>query len=248
MQDHRQGLAFNERMQANAMPHSTLQPSLFDSSVTRLAESPGITSLRDSSKLLRAVELISAVTGLSTEQANDVLKKAGSVHQLAKLPEHALMSLPHIGRARAKQLRAMTEWALVLQETNTSEQLQVRSPADVANMMMLEMGLLEREELRVLGLDTKNKISFVDTVYKGSLNSAVVRIAEVLREPIARQCAGMIMVHNHPSGDPTPSPEDVRVTELVKEAGKLFDIDLLDHLIIGLNRYVSLKEKGLGFR
>lgn len=229
------------------MEHPSLQPGLFDAPMTRLAESPGMASLKSSAKLMRAVELIGAVTGLNTEQANEVLRRAGSVHQLARLPEHALMSLPHIGRARAKQLRAMTEWALVVQDAETTEQKQVNSPADIANMVMLEMSLLEREELRVLGLDKKNKVSFVDTIYKGSLNSAVVRVAEVLREPIARQCASMVMVHNHPSGDPTPSPEDVRVTELVNEAGKLFDIHLLDHLIIGLNRYVSLKERGLGF-
>ncbi len=87
----------------------------------------------------------------------------------------------------------------------------------------------------------------METVYRGSLNSAVVRIAELLRLPIALQSASMIMMHNHPSGDPTPSPEDVRITELVKESAKQMDIDLLDHLIIGRNRFVSLKERGLGF-
>lgn len=88
----------------------------------------------------------------------------------------------------------------------------------------------------------------VHTVYSGSLNSAVVRISEVFREAIRSNSASIAVVHNHPSGDPTPSPEDVRVTEMIAEAGALLDIDVLDHLIIGRNRFVSLKERGLGFK
>jgi DNA repair protein RadC len=99
----------------------------------------------------------------------------------------------------------------------------------------------------VIGLDTKNNVGFVDTVYSGSLNTTVVRIAEVLRMAVIMNCASIILVHNHPSGDPTPSPEDVSVTEMVKEAAGKFDITVLDHLVIGKNRYMSLKEKGLGF-
>lgn len=85
-------------------------------------------------------------------------------------------------------------------------------------------------------------------VYSGSLNTTVVRVAEVFREAIRSNSAGIIVVHNHPSGDPTPSPEDVRVTEMLVEAGALLDINVLDHLVIGRNRYVSLKERGLGFK
>jgi len=88
----------------------------------------------------------------------------------------------------------------------------------------------------------------VTTVYSGSLNTTVVRVAEVSREAIRSNSAGFIVVHNHPSGDPTPSPEDVRVTEMLVEAGALLDISVLDHVVIGRNRYVSLKERGLGFK
>ena len=84
--------------------------------------------------------------------------------------------------------------------------------------------------------------------FADSLNTAVVRIGEVFREAIRANCASIIVVHNHPSGDPTPSPEDVRVTEMLVEAGKLLDIAVLDHIVIGRNRYVSLKERGLGFK
>lgn len=123
----------------------------------------------------------------------------------------------------------------------------MRSPADIANLLMLEMGLLQQEHLRAVLLDTKNQILRVATIYEGSLNTAVVRVGEVFRPAIQANCASVIIVHNHPSGDPTPSPEDVRVTELLVEAGKLLDIEVLDHVVIGRNSFVSLKERRLGF-
>jgi DNA repair protein RadC len=125
---------------------------------------------------------------------------------------------------------------------------QVRSPGDVANLLMMEMGLLEQEHLRTVLLDTKNYVMRVTNVYIGSLNSAAVRIGEIFREAIRSNCASMIVVHNHPSGDPTPSPEDVRTTEMIVEAGQLLDIEVLDHLVIGRNCYVSMKERKLGFK
>jgi DNA repair protein RadC len=97
-------------------------------------------------------------------------------------------------------------------------------------------------------LDTKNYIIRIVTVYKGNVNTAIVRVGELFRDAIRHNAASIIVVHNHPSGDPTPSPEDVRVTEMVVEAGKLNDIAVLDHLIFARNRYVSLKDRGLGFR
>jgi DNA repair protein RadC len=112
---------------------------------------------------------------------------------------------------------------------------------------MLEMGFLEKEELRAVLLDTKNFVHRIAPVYAGSLNAAVIRVGEVFRDAVRANCAAIIVVHNHPSGDPAPSPEDVRVTEQLVEAGKLLDIAVLDHVIIGRNRFVSLKERGLGF-
>jgi DNA repair protein RadC len=109
------------------------------------------------------------------------------------------------------------------------------------------MGLLEQEHLRTVLLDTKNNVIRVVNVYSGSLNSAVVRVGEVFREAIRANCASIIVAHNHPSGDPTPSAEDVQVTRALSQAGKLLDIDVLDHIVISQNRYVSLKERGLGF-
>jgi len=109
------------------------------------------------------------------------------------------------------------------------------------------MGLLDQEHLRLILLDTKNRVLEMPTVYIGNLNSSVIRVGELFRCALRVNCAGMIVVHNHPSGDPTPSPEDVRVTERIVEAGKLLDVEVLDHLVIGRQRYVSLKERRLGF-
>ena len=113
---------------------------------------------------------------------------------------------------------------------------------------MMEMGLLDQEELRVVLLDTKNNVVKIARVYTGSLNTAVVRIGEIFKEPIRSNCASIILVHNHPSGDPTPSPEDISVTEQIIQAGALLGIDVLDHLIIGRNRFTSMKERRLGFK
>jgi DNA repair protein RadC len=114
--------------------------------------------------------------------------------------------------------------------------------------MMIEMGALEQEHMRLILLDSKNYVLDTPTMYIGSLNTSVIRVGELFREAIKQNCAAIIVVHNHPSGDPTPSPEDVAVTELISQAGQLLDIDVLDHLIIGQQRYVSLKERGLGFK
>ena len=127
------------------------------------------------------------------------------------------------------------------------ERLRIKSPADAASLLLADMGALEQEELRTIIVDTKNQVLKVHTVYMGSLNTAVLRIAEVFREAIRLNAAALIVAHNHPSGDPTPSAEDVQVTRQLVEAGKLLNIDVLDHLVIGSQRWLSLKERGLGF-
>ena len=97
------------------------------------------------------------------------------------------------------------------------------------------------------GPDTKNAVLGVRMVYQGSLNTSVVRPGELFREAVKEGCAALIVVHNHPSGDPTPSPEDVAVTRDIVKAGEIMGIDVLDHVVIGEGRYVSMKERGLGF-
>jgi hypothetical protein len=123
----------------------------------------------------------------------------------------------------------------------------IRSPADVAALLMTEMSHLDQEQLRVLCLDTKNRLQKMHLVYQGSLNAAIIRVGEVYKEPLKLNSAAIIVAHNHPSGDPTPSPEDVLVTRQIVDAGKLLDVDCLDHLVIGQGTWVSLRERGMGF-
>ncbi len=180
--------------------------------------------------------------------AERLLVQFGGIAGLAQAGFDELCQQHGVGEAKAAQIKAALELGKRLLVALPQDRLQVRSPADVANLLMMEMGLLEQEHLRTVLLDTKNNVIRVTTVYAGSLNTAVVRVGEVFREAIRANCASIIVVHNHPSGDPTPSPEDIRVTEMLVEAGALLDVAVLDHLIIGRNRYVSLKERGLGFK
>jgi DNA repair protein RadC len=114
-------------------------------------------------------------------------------------------------------------------------------------LVQYEMSALEQEELRVLLLDIRNRVLDTVTVYRGSINSSQVRVGELFRTAIRRNAASIIVIHNHPSGDPTPSPDDVAVTRAMTQAGKLLDIEVLDHLVIGHGRFVSMKDRGLGF-
>lgn len=203
---------------------------------------------------LNTAELLAIILRVGNRGENVIrmserlLSDFGGLPGLAQANFEELCSAHGIGDAKATQIKAALELGRRLMAAAPQERLQVRSPLDVANLLMLEMSLLEQEQLRVVLLDTKNYIIRVHTVYTGSLNSAVVRISEVFREPIRTNSAAIAVAHNHPSGDPTPSPEDVRVTEMIVEAGALLDIDVLDHLVIGRNRFVSMKERGLGFK
>ncbi|MGZ3679800.1 MAG: JAB domain-containing protein, partial [Ktedonobacterales bacterium] len=127
------------------------------------------------------------------------------------------------------------------------ERPQITRPNDAAELVMLEMGYLTQEQLRVLCLDTKNYVVHQQVVYQGTVNSSVVRAAEVFRPAVSRTCPAIVVIHNHPSGDPTPSPEDIRTTEQLRKAGEVLDIELLDHIVVGQHRFISLKERGLGF-
>lgn len=153
-----------------------------------------------------------------------------------------------MGEAKTSTLKASLEIGRRLLLVAHGERFQIKSPADVAQLMQLEMAHLDQEHLRAIALDTKNRVLKIHDVYTGSLNSAQIRIGEVFKEALKQNACAIIIVHNHPSGDPTPSPEDVLVTQQIVNAGKLLDIDVLDHLVIGKGRYISLKERGLGFR
>jgi DNA repair protein RadC len=148
---------------------------------------------------------------------------------------------------KAASLKAALEIGRRLLVAGYEGRYQVRSPADVAQLFMADMLALDQEELRVAALDTKNRLLRVVTVYRGSVNSAQIRVGEVFKEALRLNAAALIIANNHPTADPTPSPEDILVTRQIVEAGKLLDIDVLDHLVLGGGRYVSLRERGLGF-
>ncbi len=152
-----------------------------------------------------------------------------------------------LGPAKAAQIKAAIELGSRLVREQADERGAIGSPADAAALLQLEMQGLSQETLVVLNLDTRNRLISKETVYKGSLNLSLVRVGELFRAAIQKNAASIILAHNHPSGDPSPSPEDVALTRSVIQAGKLLDIEVLDHLVIGNARFVSMKEKSLGF-
>lgn len=166
---------------------------------------------------------------------------------ISKASIEELQGVRGIGPAKAVEIKAALEIGRRLMALTPADKPRVTSPGDAANLIMGEMSLLEKEHLKSILLDTRNHVLKIETIYIGSLNSASVRVGEVFRGAIKRMAAAMIIAHNHPSGDPAPSKEDVRVTQAIVKAGNLLDIPVLDHLIIGHNRFVSMKEKRLGF-
>jgi DNA repair protein RadC len=152
-----------------------------------------------------------------------------------------------LGPAKTAQILAALELGRRLMAESPEERWQIRAPSDAAHILMPKLGFQEQEHFAILYLDTRNRVSDQEVLYVGSLNTSLVRVAEVFRGAVRRNCAALIVAHNHPSGDPNPSPEDVSLTRRLVDAGKLLEIDVLDHLVIGHNRYVSLRERSLGF-
>jgi DNA repair protein RadC len=179
--------------------------------------------------------------------AQELLIEVGGLSGLHMVPYDELRGQKGIGPAKAAQLKAAVELGRRLAAALPEERPSIQSPDDAATLLLYEMGALEQEHLRVLLLDTRNRLIRMVDVYRGSLNASVIRVSEAFRDAVRSNAASIIVAHNHPSGDPTPSPEDVNVTRALVEAGRLLDIEVLDHLVIGKNSYVSLKAKGLGF-
>jgi DNA repair protein RadC len=177
------------------------------------------------------------------ELATKILIKYGGLSGLISAGFHELSNEYGLGPAKTAQLKAALEIGKRLSALQPDKKYQVRSADDAANLVRMEMMYLDHEEMHVLIMDTKNQVVEHVKRYKGTVNSSVLRIAEIFRPAVVRNCPNVIVCHNHPSGDPTPSPEDIDVTRQLAEAGKLLDIELLDHIIIGNPRYVSLKER-----
>lgn len=183
----------------------------------------------------------------STDRLGDILNEYQlSPQELRRLVAlgTGLQELLRAGTAPDEVLHLITLLSTILAPQPRE---QIRSPADIAGLLMVEMGHLDQEQMRVVCLDTKNRVQKIHMVYQGSLNTALIRIGELYKEPIRLNSAAIILAHNHPSGEPFPSPEDVLVTRQAVEAGKLLDVELLDHLVIGQGRWVSMRERGLGF-
>ena len=123
----------------------------------------------------------------------------------------------------------------------------IRSPADIHELLRTEMGELEQEQLRTITVGTRLQVLSTRLLYQGTVNSTTVRIGEIFRPAILDNATGLFVVHNHPSGDPDPSHHDVNLTEQLRHAGRILDIEFLDHIIIARDRYTSLRERGLGF-
>jgi DNA repair protein RadC len=201
-----------------------------------------------SSAELLAILLRVGVTGENAVQVGQrLLHSLGGLTGLQRASYEEVCSQHGIGPAKAAQIKAAIELGRRLVVQAPEERPAIHSPADAANLVQYEMSALEQEELRVILLDTRNRVMDIACVYRGSLNSSQVRVGELFKTAVRRNCAALIVVHNHPSGDPAPSPDDIAITRAIVQAGKLLDVEVLDHLVIGRGRHVSLKERGLGF-
>ena len=179
--------------------------------------------------------------------SQQLLVQVGGLSALSDVAFGRLCELKGISEAKACQLLAAVELGRRVADAEPVLRRTISCPQDVVSELGSTLNGLKQEELYVLLLNTKNKVLSKETVYKGSVNSAAVRVAEVLRPAIRENCPSIVMAHNHPSGDPTPSPEDVAVTRRIRTSAEAMDIELLDHVIIGSRGFVSLKERGLGF-
>lgn len=179
--------------------------------------------------------------------SSNVLSRVGGLAGMGRVSYGELCSMNGISDAKACQLLAAFELGRRLVSLSPEERTVIHSPRDVANLLSAEMGFFDQEHLRVLLLSTKNEVLGIHEIYVGNVSASIVRVAEVLRPALRENCPSIIVVHNHPSGDPSPSAEDVLITRQIASGAEMMDVELLDHIVIGGQSHVSLKEKGLGF-
>lgn len=214
-------------------------------------ERPRERMLQQGAQALSNAELLAILlrTGTVAESAvrlaERILRESGSLRSLTDMRLEQLTSIKGVGPAKALQIQAGIELGRRLARAAFEERPVIRSPHDAAGLLMEELRFLNKEHFVCLFLNTKNHVIGQETVSVGSLNATVVHPREVYRSAIQRSSASIICAHNHPSGDPTPSSEDIDLTSRLAEAGRIVGIELLDHLIIGDRKFVSLKEKGL---
>lgn len=217
------------------------------------AERPRERLAKSGADALNNAELLAILlrVGLPGENAvqlgSRLLHDLGGLQGIHRASYEEVCAQHGIGIAKAAQIKAAIELGRRLAVEVPESKPVIHSPSDAANLVQYEMGALEQEELRVILLDIRNHVERIITIYKGTLNSSHVRVGELFKQAVRSNSAAIIIAHNHPSGDPTPSPDDIALTKAIVQAGKLLDVDVLDHLVIGKGQFVSLKEKGMGF-
>lgn len=180
--------------------------------------------------------------------AQRLLQRFDGLAGLARANFVELCAEHGISEAKASQLLAAMALGRRLSSLRTEERYRIDSPRDVANLLFGEMSFLDREHLKTVLLNTRNEVLGIRDIYVGNVNSSIARPSEIFRPAVRENCPGIIVVHNHPSGDPTPSGQDVTITRQLARAGEILGIEMLDHVIIGADeRFVSMKETGLGF-
>ncbi len=196
--------------------------------------------------LLRVGRRNESVVTMSTR----LLRDLGGLKGLQQATFDELARQPGMAVAKTAQIKAALELGRRLQVESPEQRPIISGPEDVYNVVGSDMVFLDHEELRVLVLDTKNHVVHTESLYRGTVNSSHVRTAEVFREAVRRNQLSIIVVHNHPSGDPTPSSDDERTTRQLIEAGKALDIKVLDHIVVAHSegtRFASMREMRLGF-
>ncbi|OXS60691.1 hypothetical protein B1B00_10090 [Bacillus sp. DSM 27956] len=187
-------------------------------------------------------------TGTKSESvlqlSNRLLTQFDGLNLLKDASLEEITKTKGIGLAKAVQIMAAVEFGRRISNLAFDDRYSIRSPEDGANYVMNDMRFLAQEHFVCLYLNTKNQVLHKQTIFIGSLNASIVHPREVFKEAFRRSAASIICIHNHPSGDPTPSREDIEVTKRLVECGRIIGIDILDHLIIGEKKFISLKEKG----
>lgn len=204
---------------------------------------------------LKAEELLAILlrTGTAREDvlavAQRLLREHGGVRGLGAADLPTLAATHGVGHAKATTIAAAFELGRRLRLDGGEDRPQVTTPEHIAALLHPEMQLLQQEELRLIILDRKNRVMAAPTLYRGTVSSAPGRLAEVYRDAVRRGASKLAMAHNHPSGDPTPSRDDIALTRAAVEAGQLLEIELLDHVVFGhgAERWVSMRRQGLGF-
>ncbi|PKM83148.1 MAG: hypothetical protein CVU89_02360 [Firmicutes bacterium HGW-Firmicutes-14] len=206
---------------------------------------------REGAEALTTVELVAVLlrTGSCSASAVDLaamlMGRTGGLKGMAECSTEELCTVKGVGPAKAAQLKAAVELGRRLSAETMGPRPVIKAPVDAYNLLKERMRHYDREHFKAVFLNTKHHVITVETVSVGSLNSSLVHPRELFRNSIKRSAAAIILAHNHPSGDPAPSPEDIQITCRLAEVGNIIGIQVIDHIIIGENRFISLKEQGI---